>query len=345
MATHIQNRRDTAAQWTTTNPVLEAGEWGIELDSGQGKLGDGTAAWADLDYSAVPFTVILAAITDAVTAGISTSALSVSATGGGKETIHSANASGANTINLDDGNVFVRTLTGNATFTFTNATNGKACSMLVLFTQDATGGRTVTLPVSVVWAGGFAPVLGSLPGAITAISFVTLDGGATWIGFGSTLPTNVALGYALLDAAGYLAPARLGANTPDNTKFLRGDETWQLIPNLNVPWSMDGTIYVKVGTKRYYVERAYTIVGVRFTLGTAPTGAAAVVDINKNGTTIFTTQGNRPSVAIGANTSGLVTNADVNSLASGDYIGVDMDVVGSTIAGADATVQMILRPS
>jgi hypothetical protein len=50
MATRMQQRRGTAAQWTSSNPVLNAGEMGWESDTNKFKIGDGTNHWADLDY-------------------------------------------------------------------------------------------------------------------------------------------------------------------------------------------------------------------------------------------------------------------------------------------------------
>jgi hypothetical protein len=50
MATRMQQRRGTAAQWTAANPILSAGEIGFESDSGQFKIGDGTTAWVNLTY-------------------------------------------------------------------------------------------------------------------------------------------------------------------------------------------------------------------------------------------------------------------------------------------------------
>ena len=50
MATRMQQRRGTATQWTTANPVLGAGEIGFESDSGKFKIGDGTNTWTNLDY-------------------------------------------------------------------------------------------------------------------------------------------------------------------------------------------------------------------------------------------------------------------------------------------------------
>ena len=54
MATRMQQRRGTAAQWISTNsgngPILAAGEIGYESDSNKFKIGDGTNHWLSLDY-------------------------------------------------------------------------------------------------------------------------------------------------------------------------------------------------------------------------------------------------------------------------------------------------------
>ena len=46
----IRLRRDTAANWTSVNPVLGDGEMGIETDSRRFKIGNGTSAWSALVY-------------------------------------------------------------------------------------------------------------------------------------------------------------------------------------------------------------------------------------------------------------------------------------------------------
>ena len=47
----VQNGSDTAENWSTNNPVLLAGEIGIENDTKLYKFGDGVTAWNDLDYA------------------------------------------------------------------------------------------------------------------------------------------------------------------------------------------------------------------------------------------------------------------------------------------------------
>ena len=46
----MQQRRGTASQWTSANPILNAGEIGFESDTNKFKIGDGTNHWADLGY-------------------------------------------------------------------------------------------------------------------------------------------------------------------------------------------------------------------------------------------------------------------------------------------------------
>lgn len=52
MATRMQQRRGTAAQWTSANPILGAGEIGFETDTGKFKIGNGSSAWSALVYYA-----------------------------------------------------------------------------------------------------------------------------------------------------------------------------------------------------------------------------------------------------------------------------------------------------
>ena len=51
MTTRIKLRRDTAANWTSNNPILAAGEPGLETDTGKTKYGDGATHWAGLSYA------------------------------------------------------------------------------------------------------------------------------------------------------------------------------------------------------------------------------------------------------------------------------------------------------
>jgi hypothetical protein len=106
------------------------------------------------------------------------------------------------------------------------------------------------------------------------------------------------------------------------------------------PFSYTGTLAVTTGDFRFYNDtgRTLTISKVRASLGVTPAGASVIVDVRKNGTTIFTTTGNRPTITAGSNSATGVP--DVTSLADGDYLTVDIIQVGSTTAGSDLTVQL-----
>lgn len=52
MATRMQQRRGTAAQWSSADPILAAGEIGFETDTNKFKIGDGVNHWEDLTYYA-----------------------------------------------------------------------------------------------------------------------------------------------------------------------------------------------------------------------------------------------------------------------------------------------------
>ena len=51
-AVTIKLRGDTAANWTSNNPVLALREPGVETDTAKIKIGDGVTAWASLPYAA-----------------------------------------------------------------------------------------------------------------------------------------------------------------------------------------------------------------------------------------------------------------------------------------------------
>lgn len=53
----IKLRRDTASAWALANPVLAAGEPGLETDTDLIKYGDGVTSWNNLDYAGISASV------------------------------------------------------------------------------------------------------------------------------------------------------------------------------------------------------------------------------------------------------------------------------------------------
>ncbi|MGH3577463.1 MAG: hypothetical protein ACRDU0_07900, partial [Mycobacterium sp.] len=87
---------------------------------------------------------------------------------------------------------------------------------------------------------------------------------------------------------------------------------------------------------------AFTPVSVKASVTTAPTGAGLTVDVKKNGTSIFTT-----IITIDAGTTTSIGSATPDVLVGGvtfaadDVITVDIDQIGSTVAGTGLKVQII----
>ena len=104
-----------------------------------------------------------------------------------------------------------------------------------------------------------------------------------------------------------------------------------------IVFSYSGVAATGSGTNRFPIVLPASIHGVVATAGTAPTGSSLIFDVNKNGTTIFTTQANRPLISVSSNISSIAV-PDVTSVATNDYLTVDIDQIGSTIAGSDLVV-------
>ncbi len=114
----------------------------------------------------------------------------------------------------------------------------------------------------------------------------------------------------------------------------------------NAQFNFPGSLSLYTGQSRYYNDtgRAVTIGYIRASVGTAPTGAAVICDVNVNGTTIYGTQANRPTIAVSTNTTGkLTTGYSTTTIPDGGYLTIDIDQIGSTVAGADLTVMIGLQ--
>jgi hypothetical protein len=64
MKARIKLNCNTAATWTSVNPILYDAELGIERDTGRYKIGDGITAWNSLAYTTHPESDVLNLITD-----------------------------------------------------------------------------------------------------------------------------------------------------------------------------------------------------------------------------------------------------------------------------------------
>jgi len=103
-----------------------------------------------------------------------------------------------------------------------------------------------------------------------------------------------------------------------------------------------GTMAVQTGKHEVPLPVGYQLVSVSARVSTAPSGAAILIDINYNGATVYTTQANRVTIADGQKNA-TVSAAQVTTFASGGYLSVDIDQVGSSTPGSDLVLLMRLR--
>lgn len=93
--------------------------------------------------------------------------------------------------------------------------------------------------------------------------------------------------------------------------------------------------YVGVGRFLFYFDA--TITGVVAAVNTAPTGAPIILDVNKNGVSIFPISV-KPRILAGAFSTAFEYGPDTTNIAPGDYLTVDIAQVGSIVPGSDLTV-------
>lgn len=178
VVTQIQVRRGTASQWTSANPTLAAGEWGLETDTLKTKIGDGSTAWTSLAYAtgsvavgnitglgtgvatflATPSSSNLAsAVTDETGTGALVFATSPSLTTPKITLSYSAKTSAYTFASGDEGNIFSM-----------NASTSQQFNI----PTDATFNFAIGTQFNVFWlTGAGQPTIGAVtPGTTTVIS-------------------------------------------------------------------------------------------------------------------------------------------------------------------------------
>ena len=110
MPTKIQLRRDTAADWTSNNPTLSAGEFGWESDTNRFKIGTGSTAWNSLSYSDTLKTLGDISVTGSTISAPSNGDLSLTTSGTGNVNVGeitvrgtTLSSSDSSSININEG--------------------------------------------------------------------------------------------------------------------------------------------------------------------------------------------------------------------------------------------------
>ena len=150
MATRIQLRRDTAAQWTANNPTLATGEAGYETDTNKLKIGNGSLAWNSLSY--VKVSQDLDTTSSPTFAGATIDAIRVGVTGSNEIDTASGNLtidSAGGTVTVDDNLVVSGNLTVSGTTTTVNTEEINLADNIIVLNANATGSPTENAGIEV----------------------------------------------------------------------------------------------------------------------------------------------------------------------------------------------------
>jgi hypothetical protein len=136
------------------------------------------AANASIAASKLASTLNLSASTITLPAG---QALSYPVLTGVREAVVTISGSGTQTLNLQSGNIFQITPTGNITIAFSNPPAIGTFVGVLIRHQGNTSAYTYTWPSNTKWAYGEpAPTMTSTSGKFDLISMFTYDGGNNW---------------------------------------------------------------------------------------------------------------------------------------------------------------------
>ena len=224
MATRMQQRRGTAAQWISTNagagPVLNAGEIGWESDTNKFKIGDGVNNWTSLDY--------FADVDSTVNPAFGTSITFEGATADSYETILQVTDPTADrTITLPNVTGTVIT-TGNLSditnigvFTSTITMEGSSADdfELTLSAGNPTADRTITFPDA---TGTVALTTDIAAGTVTETGTQTLTNKSISLGSNTVTSTLAQLNTAISDAD---VASLAGSETLTNKTIALGSNT------------------------------------------------------------------------------------------------------------------------
>ncbi len=255
-----------------------------------------------------------------------------------------ANISGASYITFaaDAALSAEKTLTaGSSVTTHTDAT---------AFYVNATTFNATTLKVYAPTGGNYVAFAAdgdlSAEKVITASDNIVINTGATTVGISATtsnISGLVGTGRTVTASTGLTGGGDLSADRTFSVNTNVRDKSLGIFVAGNISTTKDSEearIYIPFNMELIRVEAAVT---------TAPTGANLIVDINEHPTpdgagVSFFDADSRPTITA-SSFFGSSTGFNVTSMHAGSYLGLDIDQVGSTVAGSNLTITLITRSS
>jgi hypothetical protein len=203
-------------------------------------------------------------------------------------------------------------------------------------TTHATGGADALTPGDI----GAAP---AAQGVTNGNSHDHSGGDGAQINYGnlSGLPT--------IPAPADAAPAALAATAAigTSTDYAREDHAHQRDSDVIVIPVGDETTALTTGTAKvsFRMPFAATLLAVRANVNTAPTGSTLIVDVNEAGTSVLGTKLSIDASETTSTTAASAATITDSSLADDAEISIDIDQIGSTVAGAGLKVSLFVRRS
>jgi hypothetical protein len=220
--------------------------------------------------------------------------------------------------------------------TLANLTAATAATGGLFYGTQSSADKKFTLTA----AGATLIEAANVAAQVTALNAVT-SGGALGTPSSGALTNCTSIPAGQL--TGTVATARLGTGTADATTYLRGDSTFATLPDQIQLACSDETTALTAGTAKvtFRMPYAMTLTAVRASVTTAPTGSTLVVDINEGGTSVLSTKLSIDATEKTSTTAATAAVISDSSLANDAEITIDIDQIGSTVAGAGLKVILI----
>jgi len=203
-------------------------------------------------------------------------------------------------------------------------------------------GLTMTAGVLGRESGTGAPVVLTLSGLsiVNGVLTVSAGGSGTVTSVGLSVPTGFAVANSPITTSGTLALSfAAGYGLPTTAKQTEWDTDVYKVPI----GDEDTPITAGTNKVRFKADFPGTLVAVRAGVNTAPTGSTLIVDINKNGVSMLGTKLSIDANETSSTTAASAATITTTSIADDDEIGIDIDQIGSTVAGAGLKVSLFVR--